>query len=185
MARTPSNMLPLMTPAPNFELEDTVSDKILSLSELKGDKGTVVFFICNHCPFVIHVNEELVRIANDYRFKGVGFIAISSNDVENYPDDSPKLMKAVADRQNYPFPYLYDETQEVARAYDAACTPDIYLFDGDLRLVYRGQLDDSRPGNDLPLTGKDLRLALDALLGGRPISGIQKPSLGCNIKWKI
>ena len=184
MARTPSNMLPLMTPAPDFELINTVNDEMLSLNDVKGERGTVIFFICNHCPFVIHVNQELVRVANDYLVKGVGFAAISSNDVVNYPDDSPELMKKVATQQNYPFPYLYDETQEVARAYDAACTPDIYVFDRDLRLVYRGQLDDSRPGNDVRVTGKDLRTALDNLLDGKPISQEQKPSLGCNIKWK-
>ena len=184
MARTPSNMLPLDTPAPSFELYDTVSGSLLDLDELKGEKGMVIFFICNHCPFVIHVNAELVRIANEYSPKGVGFAAISANDVENYPDDAPELMKKVAQREQYPFPYLYDETQEVARAYDAACTPDIYLFDGQSRLVYRGQLDDSRPGNDIPVTGSDLRGALDDLLSGREISGNQKPSLGCNIKWK-
>lgn len=184
MARTPSNMLPLMTPAPDFELINTVNDEMLSLNDVKGERGTVIFFICNHCPFVIHVNQELVRVANDYLVKGVGFAAISSNDVVNYPDDAPELMKKVATQQNYPFPYLYDETQEVARAYDAACTPDIYVFDKDLRLVYRGQLDDSRPGNDVRVTGKDLRTALDNLLDGKPISQEQKPSLGCNIKWK-
>ena len=184
MARTPSNMLPLMTPAPDFKLINTVNDEMLSLSDVKGERGTVIFFVCNHCPFVIHVNHELVNIANDYLTKGIGFAAISSNDVVNYPDDSPELMKKVAAQQNYPFPYLYDETQEVARAYDAACTPDIYVFDRDLRLVYRGQLDDSRPGNDIAVTGKDLRSALDSLLDGQPISEVQKPSLGCNIKWK-
>ena len=184
MARTPSNMLPLDTPAPSFELYDTVSGSLLALDELKGEKGTVIFFICNHCPFVIHVNAELVRIANEYGPKGVGFAAISANDVENYPDDAPELMKNVAQREQYPFPYLYDETQEVARAYDAACTPDIYLFDEESRLVYRGQLDDSRPGNGVPVTGSDLRGALDDLLAGKEISGSQKPSLGCNIKWK-
>ncbi len=184
MARTPSNMLPLNTPAPSFELFDTKSDRVLHLDELKGEKGTVIFFICNHCPFVIHVNIELVRIAKEYGPRGVGFVAISSNDVENYPDDSPELMKKVAEREQYPFPYLYDETQDVARAYDAACTPDIYLFDRDSRLVYRGQLDDSRPGNGIPVTGSDLRRALDDLLAGKEISTPQKPSLGCNIKWK-
>ena len=184
MARTPSNMLPLKTLAPGFELIDTVSGKIVSLDELKGEKGTVIFFICNHCPFVIHVNKELVRVARDYGERGIGFVAISSNDVENYPDDAPHLMKEVAQKEGYPFPYLYDETQETARAYDAACTPDIYLFDTELRLVYRGQLDGSRPGNDIPLTGEDLRKALDDVLEGREVQGVQKPSLGCNIKWK-
>lgn len=185
MARTPSNMMPLMTEAPRFEIRDTISGEMMSLNQLKGEKGTVIFFICNHCPFVIHVNSELVRIARDYADLGIGFIAVSSNDVENYPADAPHLMKKVAEDQDYPFPYLYDEAQEVARAYDAACTPDIYLFDSNLRLAYRGQLDGSRPGNDVPLTGIDLRNALDAILDGREVSGVQKPSLGCNIKWKI
>lgn len=184
MARTPSNMIPLRTQAPMFEIQDTVSGKMMSLNELTGEKGTVIFFICNHCPFVIHVNGELVRIANDYADRGIGFIAISSNDVENYPDDAPYLMKKVAEEQGYPFPYLYDETQEVAKAYDAACTPDIYLFDSKLKLAYRGQIDGSRPGNDIPLSGTDLRNALDDVLEGREVSGLQKPSLGCNIKWK-
>jgi thiol-disulfide isomerase/thioredoxin len=141
-------------------------------------------FICNHCPFVKHVNDELVRLGNDYNDKGIGFVAISSNDVENYPDDSPGMMKIVAQEMEYPFPYLYDETQEVAKAYDAACTPDFYVFDKDLKLVYRGQLDDSRPGNDIPVTGKDLRSALNAVIDGKEVSDDQKPSLGCNIKWK-
>lgn len=184
MANTPSNMLPLGTRAPDFTLPDTISDKNLSLQNLKGKNGTVIYFICNHCPFVIHVNEELVRIANDYKDKGIGFIAISSNDVENYPQDAPELMKEVAKKYGYPFPYLYDESQDVARAYDAACTPDIYLFDADLKLVYRGQIDDSRPNNGIPVTGKDLRTALDYLLEGNPIPEDQKPSIGCNIKWK-
>lgn len=185
MARTPSNMLPLGTKAPNFNLLDTVSNKQLTLKELKGNLGTVVMFICNHCPFVIHVNSELVKIADDYSKKGVSFIAISSNDAENYPQDGPGEMKIHAKKVNYPFPYLYDETQEVAKAYDAACTPDLYLFDNNLELVYRGQLDDSRPGNGIPLTGKDLRQALDCLQEGKEISSTQKPSIGCNIKWKV
>lgn len=184
MSRTPSNMLPLSTKAPNFELLDTVSDKLLSLNMLQGDRGTVILFICNHCPFVKHVNLEFVKVARDYMSIGISFVAISSNDVANYPEDAPDLMKLTALEQGYPFPYLYDETQEVARAYDAACTPDIYLFDKDLLLVYRGQLDDSRPGNGIPVTGKDLRDALDNLLAGKDISRDQKPSLGCNIKWK-
>ncbi len=184
MARTPSNMLPLGTTAPDFELLDTISDNKLSLKEIKGKKGTVVMFICNHCPFVVHVNPEITRLAGEYQDKGIGFIAISSNDVENYPQDAPHLMKAKAWEEGYPFPYLYDETQKVAKAYDAACTPDFYLFDADLKLVYRGQLDNSRPGNGLPLTGEDLRRAMDALLTGTAIDTEQKPSLGCNIKWK-
>ncbi|MET2985041.1 thioredoxin family protein [Aureibaculum conchae] len=184
MARTPSNMIPLGTKAPDFELINTVSDDMMSLTDLKDEKGTVIFFICNHCPFVIHVNDELVKIANDYGSKGISFVAISSNDVENYPQDAPYLMKKLANDVGYPFPYLYDETQEVAKAYDAACTPDIYVFDKDLKLVYRGQLDDSRPGNGVAITGKDLRNALDCLLLGKENNALQKPSIGCNIKWK-
>ncbi len=184
MARTPSNMLALGTDAPNFNLLDTVSDSQMSLQELKGEKGTVVMFICNHCPFVIHVNPEISKLGKVYQEKGIGFIAISSNDVVNYPQDAPHLMKQRAKEEDYTFPYLYDETQEVAHAYDAACTPDFYLFDKDLKLVYRGQLDDSRPGNGIPLTGTDLRDAMDALLSGKEIDQDQKPSIGCNIKWK-
>ncbi|MGB0522198.1 MAG: thioredoxin family protein [Flammeovirgaceae bacterium] len=184
MARTPSNMIPLGTIAPDFSLPDTVSGNMRSLAELKGAKATVVMFICNHCPFVIHVNDELVRIANDYQAKGVSFIAISSNDVENYPQDSPEKMKEVAEKLGYPFPYLYDESQEIAKAYDAACTPDFYLFDDQLACTYRGQLDDARPGSPAPLNGKDLRAALDATLAGQAVSGAQIPSMGCNIKWK-
>ena len=184
MANTPSNMLPLGTIAPGFSLLDTVSDKILNLNEIKGPNGSMIMFICNHCPFVIHVNKALVKIANAYREKGVSFIAISSNDVENYPQDSPEKMTINAKENKYPFPYLYDETQEVAKAYDAACTPDLYVFDSDLKLTYRGQLDDSRPGNGIPLNGKDLRHALDCLLENKENSKPQKPSIGCNIKWK-
>ena len=184
MARTPSNMIPLGTVAPGFTLYDTVSGDDLTLFELRGDVATVVYFICNHCPFVIHVNEELVRVANDYIPKKVSFIAISSNDIVNYPDDSPHLMRKRAQELNYPFPYLYDESQEVALAYDAACTPDIYVFDKNLKLSYRGQLDDSRPGNDIEVTGGDLRYALDCLVEGKENKNPQKPSIGCNIKWK-
>jgi len=183
MARTPSNMLPLGTKAPEFSLMDTVSDKTLNLQTIKGEKGTVIMFICNHCPFVIHVNPEISRLGTAYQEKGIGFVAISSNDVENYPQDAPHLMKQVAREQLYTFPYLYDETQEVAKTYQAACTPDFYLFDGNLELVYRGQLDDSRPGNGIPLTGSDLRHAMDSLLNGEVIDPNQKPSIGCNIKW--
>lgn len=184
MARTPSNMLPLGTPAPDFTLLDTVSGKTVSLDELKSDKATVIMFICNHCPFVKHVDEAIVSLAKDYQAKGVSVIAISSNDVENYPQDSPELMKEEAEKVGYTFPYLYDETQEVAKAYDAACTPDFYVFDKDLKCAYRGQLDDSRPGNDKPVTGKDLRAALNEILEGKEVSAPQIPSLGCNIKWK-
>lgn len=184
MAFTESTMLPLGTAAPDFSLPDTVSGRMVSLSEVKTDKGLVVIFLCNHCPYVIHVNPEIVRVAKEYMAKGLGFVGISSNDVENYPDDSPDKMKVVAEQLGYPFPYLYDESQAVARAYDAACTPDFYVFDKELKLVYRGRIDDSRPKNDNPLTGRDLRAALDAVLGGQPVSEVQYPSGGCNIKWK-
>lgn len=184
MARTPSNMLPLGTKAPNFKLLDTVSNSFQTLHDVQGAKGTVVMFICNHCPFVIHVNSEIARLGQEYQDKGIGFVAISSNDVENYPQDAPHLMKKKAEEVGYTFPYLYDETQKIAEAYDAACTPDFYLFDADMKLVYRGQLDDSRPGNGIPLTGSDLRNAMDALLEGKEIDSNQKPSIGCNIKWK-
>ncbi len=184
MARTPSNMLPLGTKAPDFKLTDTVTEKNVSLQELKGTKGTVVMFICNHCPFVKHVNVQISKLARDYQSKGINCIAISSNDVENYPQDAPHLMRQNAMAHGFIFPYLYDETQNVAKAYDAACTPDFYLFDDNLNLVYRGQLDDSRPENGIPVTGKDLRKALDHLLNKQPISNLQKPSIGCNIKWK-
>ncbi|MDV7139680.1 thioredoxin family protein [Maribacter sp. TH_r10] len=183
MANTPSNMMPLGTKAPDFILKDTISDQELSLNTLKGDIGTVIMFICNHCPFVIHVNPELVKMAKEYQSKGISFIAISSNDVINYPQDAPDLMKLQAKKVGYPFPYLYDATQETAKKYDAACTPDFYLFDKDLNLVYRGQLDGSRPGNAVPVTGKDLRNALNALLSEKEIDPDQKPSIGCNIKW--
>ncbi len=184
MARTSSNMIPLGTIAPGFILYDTISGEELSLFENRGDKATVIFFICNHCPFVIHVNSELVNIANDYSDKNVSFIAISSNDVLNYPDDAPHLMRKNADELKYPFPYLFDESQEVAKAYDAACTPDIYMFNANLKLAYRGQLDDSRPGNGIEVTGKNLRYALDCLLVDKENTEVQKPSIGCNIKWK-
>ena len=184
MARTPSNMLPLGTKAPDFNLMDTKTDSRLSLEQLQGEQGTVVMFICNHCPFVIHVNDQLVKTANEYQSRGIKFIAISSNDVINYPQDGPDKMKIHASEVGYPFPYLYDETQEVAKAYDAACTPDIYLFDEELNLVYRGQLDDSRPGNGEPVTGADLEHAMDCLIDGTSNEKTQKPSIGCNIKWK-
>jgi thiol-disulfide isomerase/thioredoxin len=184
MPLTPSNMLPLGTPAPAFNLPDTISGKTLSLSQLKSDKATLIMFICNHCPFVKHVNPELVRLANDYISKGVSFIAINANDISANPDDAPDKMKERAKELGYPFPYLYDATQEVAKAYDAACTPDFFIFDKDLKLVYRGQLDDSRPSNGIPLSGKDIRAALDNMLQGITVSKEQVPSIGCNIKWK-
>ncbi|WP_298904624.1 thioredoxin family protein [uncultured Psychroserpens sp.] len=184
MALTPSNMLPLGTKAPNFELINTVDNSLVSLENARGVEGTIIMFICNHCPFVKHVNDELSKLAKDYSSKGINTIAISSNDVVNYPDDAPHLMKENAITNDFIFPYLYDETQEVARAYDAACTPDFYVFDKHLNLVYRGQLDDSRPGNGKPVTGKNIRETLDNLLKNNPISEVQKPSIGCNIKWK-
>jgi peroxiredoxin len=184
MARTPTTIIPLGFKAPSFELIDTVSGKTLSLEKLKGEKGSVIMFICNHCPFVIHVRAELIRLANDYISKGINFIAISSNDVEKYPEDSPEKMAELAKSENFPFPYLYDETQEVAKAYSAACTPDFSIFDSNLSCVYRGQLDDSRPGNEIPVTGEDIRNALDCLIERKTVNFEQKPSLGCNIKWK-
>jgi peroxiredoxin len=178
-------MLPLGTKAPDFTLQDVVTGEGVSLNDIKGEKGTVVMFICNHCPFVKHVNQELIRLCNDYRVVGFGFAAISSNDVENYPDDSPAEMRKTAERLEYPFPYLYDGTQEVAKAYHAACTPDFYLFDDELKLVYRGQLDNSRPGNGIPVNGRDLREALDNVLNNNPQRKDQKPSIGCGIKWRL
>lgn len=184
MAYTESNMLPLGTKAPSFELPDTVTGEVVKLEQLLSDKATVIMFLCNHCPYVIHVNPEIVRLSNDYLSKGVAFIAISSNDVIKYPQDGPDKMKEVATSLGYSFPYLYDASQEVARAYDAACTPDFYVFDGEHQLAYRGRLDDSRPNKDIPLTGQDLRAALDAVLDGRIPDQTQYPSAGCNIKWK-
>lgn len=184
MARTPSNMIPLGTPLPEFTLPDTVSGNSYSSHSLKG-KISVVMFICNHCPYVKHINAALVQLANEYISRGVAFVAISSNDVQNYPEDSPEKMKMVAAELGYPFPYLFDESQSVAKAFDAACTPDFYVFDKSETLVYRGQLDDSRPSLDLPVTGKDLRNALDQVLSGKPVSDFQRPSIGCNIKWKV
>lgn len=184
MSLTPSNMLPLNTKAPDFNLPDAVTSNTYSLSDLKGEKGTVVMFLSNHCPFVKHVNEEIVRVANDYRVTGFGFVAIMSNNVEAYPDDHPDLMWKAARKNHYPFPYLYDQTQEIAKAYDASCTPDFYLFNSELKLIYRGQLDNSRPGNGIPVNGRDLREALDSVLNNRNVPEPQKPSVGCNIKWK-
>lgn len=185
MSQTPSNMLTLGTIASEFYLKDTNSDDdYFSFSDIKGKKGTLVMFICNHCPFVHHVIKEVVRIANDYRVQGIGFVAISSNDIINYPQDSPESMTEFAFENNFEFPYLYDQTQEVAKAYDAACTPDFFLFDNQNKLVYRGQLDDSRPGNGISISGNDLRGAIDSLIYNRVINPNQKPSIGCNIKWK-
>ncbi len=184
MARTESNEFKIGKKAPDFSLINTIDDKYYTLNDLKGDKGTVIMFICNHCPFVIHVNEELVKMANEYQQKGINFIAISANDVENYPQDAPHLMKKLASEEKYPFPYLYDETQAIAKAYDAACTPDFYVFDADLKSVYHGQLDDSRPENGKPVTGIDLRTSLKYLLENKNPIENQKPSMGCGIKWK-
>ena len=184
MALTESNMLALGTQAPPFELPDTVTGQPVSLAAVKSDRATVIMFLCNHCPYVLHVNEEIVRIVSDYKAKGVSFVGISSNDVVNYPQDGPDKMKEHAQAVGYDFPYLYDESQDVAKAYDAACTPDFYIFDAGLNLAYRGRLDGSRPGNDLPLTGSDLRTALDAVLNKEEVDPMQIPSAGCNIKWK-
>ncbi|MDQ3142628.1 MAG: thioredoxin family protein [Bacteroidota bacterium] len=184
MALTDSHMLELGTEAPYFKLLNTVDDLEYSLNELKGTSATLVMFICNHCPYVIHVNDEMVRIANDYKSSGLNCVAISANDIVHYPQDAPDKMKICAKELNYPFPYLFDETQEVARSYDAACTPDFYLFDASLSLVYRGRLDASRPANNIPLTGKDLREAIQHVLDGQEIIEPQFPSAGCNIKWK-
>lgn len=183
MSLAPSNMLPLGRVAPAFTLPDTVSGKNLSLAELKGAKAIVIMFICNHCPFVKHIEEQLVQLANDYLKKGISFIAISSNDIVNYPEDSPANMKKAAIQFGYPFPYLYDASQDVAKSYMAACTPDFYVFDENLKCIYRGQLDNSRPGNNVPVTGADIRMALDHHLTGLPVLADQKPSQGCNIKW--
>lgn len=184
MAETPTIQIPLGFNAPSIKLPDTISDTEVTFEDVKGEKGTLVVFICNHCPYVIHVIHEIVNIAKEYIPQGIGFVAISSNDVENYPQDSPELMKEHAKKWDFPFPYLYDESQKVAKAYNAACTPDYNLFDADNKCVYRGQLDDSRPKNNAPVDGKDLRAAIESLLNGNEISSNQKPSTGCNIKWK-
>ena len=184
MALTPSTMLPLGTPAPDFCLPDVVSNDVRSYADIAGSQATVVMFICNHCPYVVHVRSQLVALASDYLPRSVGFVAISANDAAHYPEDGPEAMRALAQAENFPFPYLYDESQQVAQAYQAACTPDFYVFDSHRRCVYRGQLDGSRPGNGLPVTGEDLRAALNQLLAGAAVSADQQPSVGCNIKWK-
>lgn len=184
MAQTHSSMLPLGTMAPSFYLKDTNSNYHYSFDELKGNKGTLVVFICNHCPFVHHIVDELVMIANDYRVQGLGIMAISSNDVIKYPQDSPELMTEFAFQNRFEFPYLYDESQEVAKAFDATCTPDFFLFNSENKLVYRGQIDDSRPGNGIPTSGSDLRNAIDSVIYNRNLASPQKPSVGCGIKWK-
>lgn len=184
MARTETIQISLGYKAPDFDLPNVVTGENNTLQELKGEKATVVMFLCNHCPFVVHVLDELIRLGNEYKEKNIGFVAISSNDVVNYPADAPGLMKKLALSKDFPFPYLYDESQEIAKAYTAACTPDLSIFDQDLNCVYRGQLDDSRPGNQAPNNGKDLRAALDAILVNQAIPEPQHPSIGCNIKWK-
>lgn len=184
MVKTASTMLPLGTTAPDFQLPDVVSGQTISLDTFADADALLVMFICQHCPFVKHVKEELARIGKDYADRPLGIVAISANDVDNYPDDSPEKLLAMAKELDLNFPVCYDETQEVAKTYTAACTPDFFLFDGDKKLVYRGQLDDSRPSTDIPVTGKDLRGAIDAVLAGKPVDPDQMPSMGCNIKWK-
>jgi peroxiredoxin len=183
MALTPSTMLPLGTPAPDFRLPDT-DGRPVSLDDFREAPALLVGFICNHCPYVKHIRHELAGLAEEYQRKGVAVVGINSNDADNYPDDRPEMMVREKAEVGYTFPYLYDETQAVARAYQAACTPDFYVFDKDRKLVYRGQLDGSRPGNAIPVTGNDLRAALDAVLDGRPVGDDQRPSMGCNIKWR-
>ncbi|MGQ9651588.1 MAG: thioredoxin family protein [Phycisphaerae bacterium] len=183
MALTPSTMLPLGTAAPDFQLPDT-SGKMVSLSDFAEAPALLVIFMCNHCPYVKHVRAELARMTTEFRDKGVAVVGINSNDVGSYPEDSPEKMREEIAAAGYTFPYLYDSTQGVAKAYRAACTPDFFLFDGQRRLVYRGQMDDSRPGNGKPVTGADLRAAVNAVLSGQPVNPDQKPSMGCNIKWK-
>jgi thiol-disulfide isomerase/thioredoxin len=184
MALTESTMMPLGTLAPAFELPEPLSGQDRSLDELRGEKATLIVFMCNHCPYVRHVIDGVASLAHDYRPKGVSVVAINSNDVANYPEDAPDKMAAWAREKSFGFPYLYDETQAVAKAYRAACTPDFFLFDKNLACVYRGRLDGATPGNKVPVTGADLRAALDALLAGNPVGATQKPSMGCNIKWK-
>lgn len=184
MARTPSNMLPLGTNAPSFKLLNPANNELVGIEDLNVKKGLLVMFICNHCPFVKHLEVEISKIGDYCLENDVAVVAISSNDVEKYPDDSPEKMIEYANSNSFNFPYLYDETQEVAKAYDVACTPDFYLFDKDLSLVYRGQFDDSRPGNNIPVSGADLKRAISSLINNLPVFEDQKPSLGCNIKWK-
>ncbi len=183
MVETASTMLPLGTKAPDFSLPDPDGNYV-SLEDFAGNRALLVVFMCNHCPYVKHVREELVELAREYQRKGVAVVGINANDADEYPEDRPEKMKEYAEEYDYPFPYLYDATQEVAKAYHAACTPDFFLFDSDQELFYRGQMDDSRPGNDKPVTGEDLREALDAVLQGRNPPETQKPSMGCNIKWR-
>ena len=184
MALTESTMLELVKPAPEFQLPDVVSGNTISLDTFAGNKALLVMFICRHCPYVVHVREELARLGSDYASASVGIVAISANDIRDYPMDAPPRLKEMAEELGFTFPYCYDETQETAKASTAACTPDFFLFDEDRKLVYRGQLDDSRPENGLPVTGRDLRAAIDAVLASQPAEPDQTPSIGCNIKWK-
>lgn len=184
MAQTASTMLPLGTPAPAFSLPEPATGKIVSLDDFKDAPALLVIFMCNHCPFVKHIRQGLIQFARDYQAKSLAIVAISANDATNYPDDSPAKMAEEAKIFGYPFPYLHDESQSVAKAYRAACTPDFFLFDAGRRLVYRGQFDGGRPGNNIPVTGSDLRVAANAVLAGQPVAPAQKPSIGCNIKWK-
>jgi peroxiredoxin len=185
MVQTPSTMLALGTHAPDFSLPDLVSGTNISLRTFESKNALLVMFICRHCPYVKHVQAELARIGQDYTGKDIGIVAINSNDAAAYPDDAPDRMKAMAEEVGFTFPYCFDETQQVAKAYTAACTPDFFLFDADRVLVYRGQMDGSRPGNDVPVTGEDLRAAIEAVLDNKPVNPVQRPSLGCNIKWKL
>jgi peroxiredoxin len=185
MSLTPSTMLPLGTKAPDFSLPDVVSGRTLSLADFASNDALLVMFICRHCPFVKHLQDALARFGRDYAGKNLSIVAISANDASEYPEDRPESLKEMAESLGFPFPFCYDESQKTAKAYDAACTPDFFLFDSERKLVYRGQFDDSRPGNNVPVTGKDLRAAVDAVLEKRPVFRDQKPSIGCNIKWKI
>ena len=184
MAETSSTMIPLGTIAPTFNLLDVCSEKKLSLHETKSPIATVIMFICNHCPYVKYILPELLEVAKRYQLKGISFIAISSNNAEDYPDDGPSKMKEIAEKHSFPFPYLYDDTQAIAKAYHAASTPDFFVFDSNLKCVYRGRFDDATPGNRHPVTGKELIQVLDTILADKPVHTDQKPSLGCNIKWK-
>ncbi len=184
MAIEALNSTPLGSSAPEFSLPDVVSGNTVSLATLPASPAFLVMFVCRHCPYVVHVRDEILRIAHDYQPRGLGIVAICSNDARTYPDDAPEKLREMALEKKFPFPLLYDETQSVARAYDAVCTPDFFLYDAQRRLAYRGRLDESTPGNKLPVTGREMRVALDALLNGLEAPATQKPSIGCSIKWK-